>query len=117
MKIKFDMSRLATCLTMLAAMLGSSVLSAAAQTVPSNLPAAIFCSAKADQSWRVGYLSRVTKNGEAIYATPGGRLALTIDAKGVVAAPSDRPAGLDCFGKSLEELRMTGRLMDFQPRK
>jgi hypothetical protein len=90
---------------------------AVAQAVPPNLPAAIMCYAPADQSWRVGYLSRVNKNGEAIYTTSDGRLSATIDAKGVVAAPTNRPAGVDCYGKTLDELRSNGRVLEFQRAK
>jgi hypothetical protein len=53
------------------------------------------CYASADQSWRVGYLFRVTKSGDAIYISPDGRLTTTANAKGVVEAPTNRPAGLD----------------------
>lgn len=116
MMFAFQRSRFPVYLALSAAMLGGSLISASAQTVPSNLPAAIFCFAKADQSWRVGYLSRVNKNGEALYTGAGGALSATVDAKGVVLTPTNRPAGLDCFGKSLEELRVGGRLMDFQPK-
>src|SRR6186713_2607584 len=87
---------------------------AVAQAVPPNLPAAIMCYAPADQSWRVGYLSRVSKNGDATYLTPDGRLNATVDAKGLVAAPTNRPAGVDCYGKTLDELRSNGRVMEFQ---
>jgi hypothetical protein len=117
MMFGFQRSRVAIYVALSAAMLGGSVMSASAQTVPSNLPAAILCYAKADQSWRVGYLNRVNKNGEALYAGAGGALSATVDAKGIVLAPNNRPAGLDCFGKSLEELRIGGRLMDFQPKR
>jgi hypothetical protein len=87
---------------------------AVAQAIPSNLPAAIMCYAQADQSWRIGYLFRVNKNGDALYTAPDGRLGATVDAKGVVAQPTNRPAGLDCFGKTLDELRANGRVMEFQ---
>jgi hypothetical protein len=90
---------------------------AVAQAVPPNLPAAIMCYAPADQSWRVGYLSRVNKNGEAIYTTPDGRLSATINAKSVVAAPTNRPASVDCYGKTLDELRSNGRVLEFQRAK
>jgi hypothetical protein len=93
------------------------VTGAVAQTVPQNLPAALMCYAKADQSWRVGYLHRVNKNGEAIYLSPDGRLSGTVNAKGVVEAPTNRPAGVDCYGKTLDELRSSGRIMDFQRTK
>lgn len=117
MMFGFQRSQVAIYLAMSAAMLGGSAMSASAQSLPSNLPAAILCYAKADQSWRVGYLSRVNKNGEALYAGAGAALSATVDAKGIVVAPNNRPAGLDCFGKSLEELRAGGRLMDFQPKR
>jgi hypothetical protein len=73
--------------------------------------------AQADQSWRVGYLFRINKNGDATYMTPDGRLSATINAKGVVAAPTNRPAGVDCYGKTLDELRSGGRIMEFQRTK
>jgi hypothetical protein len=87
---------------------------AVAQTVPPNLPAAIICYAQADQSWRVGYLSRINKNGDASYMTPNGRLSAMVNAKGVVAAPTNRPAGVDCYGKTLDELRSNSRVLEFQ---
>jgi hypothetical protein len=37
-----------------------------------------------------------------------------VDAKGVVQPPSNRPAGGDCFGKTLKELRAAGRAMEFK---
>jgi hypothetical protein len=40
-----------------------------------------------------------------------------VNAKGVVAAPTNRPAGVDCYGKTLDELRSSGRIMDFQRTK
>jgi hypothetical protein len=90
---------------------------AVAQTVPSNLPAAIMCYAEANQSWRVGYLSRVSKNGDAEYVSASGKLSATLNAKGVVEAPTNRPTGVDCYGKTLEELRSKGRVMEFQRAK
>ena len=90
---------------------------AVAQPVPPNLPAVIMCYAEADQSWRVGYLSKVNKNGDAEYVSGNGKLSATLNAKGVVEAPTNRPAGVDCYGKTLAELRSTGRVMEFQPKK
>jgi hypothetical protein len=98
-------------------MLVTLATGAVAQTVPPNLAAAIICYAQADQSWRVGYLFRVNKNGDAIYTTPDGRLSAMVNAKGVVAAPTNRPAGVDCYGKTLDELRSSGRIMEFQRTK
>jgi hypothetical protein len=88
-----------------------------AQTAPPTLPAAIVCYAQADQSWRIGYLYRVNKNGDAIYVAPGGKLDATINAKGIVVPPTNRPPGIDCYGKTVDELRSTGRIMDFQRTK
>ena len=88
-----------------------------AQTVPPNLPAAIMCYAEPDQSWRVGYLYKVNKNGDAEYVSANGKLSATLNAKGVVEAPTNRPAGVDCYGKTLDELRSKGRVMEFQRTK
>jgi hypothetical protein len=88
-----------------------------AQTVPPNLPAAIMCYAEADQSWRVGYLFKVNKNGDAEYVSANGKLSATLNAKGVVEAPTNRPAGVDCYGKTLADLRSNGRVMEFKPTK
>lgn len=65
----------------------------------------------------MGYLYRVKKNGDAIYIAPDGKLGATVTAKGVVVAPTNRPAGADCYGKSLDELRSNGRTMEFQRTK
>jgi hypothetical protein len=89
---------------------------AVAQTVP-NLPAAIICYSQADQSWRVGYLSKVNKSGDALYVTADRRLTTTVHANGLVAMPTNRPAVSDCFGKTLDELRSSGRIMEFQRTK
>jgi hypothetical protein len=86
---------------------------AAAQLDPPNLPAAVMCYSQADQSWRIGYLGRVNTNGDAIYYTSDGRLSVTVNAKGVVVPPTNRPSGLDCYGKALDELRSNGRIMEF----
>lgn len=93
----------------LGAMLALST-GAVAQTPPANLPMGIMCFAEADQSWRVGHLHKVDKNGDAIYLSADGRLSATVNAKGVVLKPKDRPAGLDCYGKTLDELRSNGRV-------
>jgi hypothetical protein len=104
-------------LTVTASILIALATGAVAQTAPPNLPAAIICYAQADQSWRVGYLFRVYKNGNAIYTTPDGRLNATVNTKGVVEAPTNRAAGVDCYGKTLDELRSSGRIMEFQRTK
>ena len=75
------------------------------------------CYAEPDQSWRVGYLYKVNKNGDAMYVAANGKLTATVNAKGVVEAPTNRPAGVDCYGKTLDELRSNSRVLEFQPTK
>jgi hypothetical protein len=111
------MRKLPMAATAVTSMLVTLSTGAVAQTVPPNLPAAIICYAQADKSWRVGYLSSVNMNGDAVYIAANGRLSATVNAKGVVVAPTNRPAGLDCFGKTLDELRSNGRIMEFQRTK
>jgi hypothetical protein len=111
------MPKLPLAITVVTSMLVALATGAAAQTVPPNVPAAIICYAQADQSWRVGYLFRINKNGDTIYITPDGRLGVTVNAKGVVLAPTNRPASVDCYGKTLDELLSSGRIMEFQRTK
>ena len=87
---------------------------AVAQKAPPQLPLAIICWNEQAKIWRVGYLSTVKEDGTATYAVLTGQLSSTIDAKGVVVPPSNRPANLDCFGKTLDELRALGRVLEFQ---
>jgi hypothetical protein len=87
------------------------VKTAIAQTFPPNRYA------QADQSWRIGHLSRVNKNGDGIYVAADGRLSAMLNAKGLVMPPTNRPAGLDCYGKTLEDLRSSGRVMEFERAK
>lgn len=95
----------------------SGTAGASAQTAPPEFPIAIICYAPADQSWRTGYLYRVQKSGDALYIAPDGKLGATVDATGTVLAPKNRRAGLDCYGKTLVELRATGRVLEFRPAK
>ncbi len=113
------MRKLSLAITAVTSMLVTLATGTVAQTVPPTptLPAAIICYDQADQSWHVGYLDRVKKNGDAMYITPDGKLGATVDAKGVVVAPANRPAVLDCYGKTLDELRSNSRIMDFQRTK
>jgi hypothetical protein len=82
-----------------------------AQQVPPDLPLAVICFNEQTHTWAVGYLNLVNKDGSATYVA--GDLAVTVDAKGMVKPPSNRPAGGDCFGKTLKELRAAGRVMEF----
>ncbi|ANY80896.1 hypothetical protein BB934_23900 [Microvirga ossetica] len=90
-----------------------TLATATAQTFPSNLPLAVTCYDPKAQSWRIAYLRSVNANGDAVYEGVG-RLTATVNAKGVVVAPTNRPGVVDCFGKTLDELRADNRVMDFQ---
>jgi hypothetical protein len=111
------MPKLPIAVVAVSSMLVTLTTGAVAQTVPPNLAAAIICYAQSDQSWRVGYLQKVNKNGDAMYISADGKLGATVTAKGVVEAPTNRPAGVDCYGKTLDELRSNGRVMEFQRTK
>ena len=87
---------------------GSSV----AKTVP-DFPLAVICFSEQTQTWRIGYLQEVSKDGSAVYVAVAGHLRVTVDANGLVQPPSDRPPGVDCFGKTLKELRAEGRVVEF----
>jgi hypothetical protein len=104
--------RLAT--TAVASVLVTLATGSVAQTVPPDLPLAVICFNEQTQTWTVGYLNQVNKDGSATYVS--GDLSVTVNAKGLVQPPSDRPAGGDCFGKTLKELRADGRVMEFKRR-
>ena len=75
------------------------------------------CATLKRTSWRVGYLSRVDKIGDALYVTADRRLSVTVHANGIVAPPTNRPPVTDCYGKTLDELRSSGRLIEPQRAK
>jgi hypothetical protein len=62
----------------------------------------------------MGYLYKVHENGDAQYIAPNGQLSAMVNAEGVVLAPTDRPAALDCYGKTLDELRADSRTLEFE---
>jgi hypothetical protein len=111
------MPRLHFTVAAVSLMLVTLATDAIAQTVPANLPAAILCYAPPDQSWRTVYLLRVTKDGDSLYITPDGRLIVKVNAKGLIEAPTDRRGSVDCYGKTLDELRSSGRILEFQKAK
>jgi len=87
---------------------------AIAQKAPPNLPGAIICYNENSRIWRVGYLNTIKENGEATYISLVDRLPVMVNAKGVLLAPSDRSSRLDCYGKTLDQLRADGRVLEFQ---
>jgi hypothetical protein len=88
--------------------------SANAQQVPPELQLAIFCWSEQTKTWVVANLSTIKVNGTATYVGANGRLSGTVNAKGVVEPPSNRPVAIDCFGKTLDQLRSMGRVIESQ---
>lgn len=95
-------------------MLVALATAAVAQTSPPNVPVAIICYNQNLKVWRVGYLNTIKENGEATYISLVDKLPVMVNAKGVLSAPSDRSPRLDCYGKTLDELRSNGRVLEFQ---
>jgi hypothetical protein len=111
------MAKLHFAVAAASSMLATLTTGAIAQTVPANLPATIICYAPPDQSWRAIYLLRVTKDGDSLYITPDGRLIVKVNGKGLIESPTDRHGSVDCYGKTLDELRSSGRILEFQKAK
>ena len=107
---KFPLSLIA--ISLLATLATASV--ARAVSFPQDLPMGIICSSPNGKAWVVGYIQSVKENGDAIYQASGGRLNATVNAARLLVPPSDRPSGLDCYGKTLDELRAMDRLIPFQ---
>jgi hypothetical protein len=82
-----------------------------AQTLPPDLPLGIICYSQKSQTWMVGYLQTVNEKGEATYR---GQHTATLNADRLVVSPSNRAIVLDCYGKSLDQLRAMGRLIPLQ---
>ena len=80
--------------------------------VSPDFPLAVICFSEQTQTWRIGYLQEVSKDGSAVYVAAAGHLRVTVNANGLVQPPSDRPPGVDCFGKTLKELRAEGRVVE-----
>ena len=85
-----------------------------AQAVPTDLPLGFICWNEKTQSWGVAYLVGAEKDGTATYMPPGGRMSATVNSKRMVEPPENRPANFDCFGKTIDELRAMGRVIELQ---
>ena len=94
------MPKLPLAATAVASILVTLATGSVAQTLPPNLPLAIICFNEKTQTWRIGYLDVVAPDGSATYVA--GDLWATVNAKGLVQPPSNRSAGVDCFGKTLD---------------
>ena len=81
---------------------------AVAQPAAPVFPLAVSCWSEKTQTWRIGFLHTVTADGVATYLAASGRLSSTVSASGVVEPPSKRPVALDCYGKTLDQLRAHG---------
>jgi hypothetical protein len=88
--------------------------SAVAQKTSPELPLAVFCWSEQTKTWVVGNLATIKDDGTATYVGSNGRLSATVNAKGVVEPPSNRPVAIDCYGKTLDQLRTMGRLIEPQ---
>ena len=108
------MPKLPLAITAVTSALVTLATGSVAQPATPELPMAIMCWLNKPKTWRVGYLHTVNENGAATYLTVDGRLSVTMNTKGVLEPPSNRPATADCFGKTLEQLRATGRVIEFQ---
>jgi hypothetical protein len=75
----------------------------------------IVCWNEKTETWVVGYLATIKKDGTATYRPAGGQLSATVNAKRVVEAPKDRTPSVDCYGKTIDELKAAGRT--FEPQR
>jgi hypothetical protein len=87
---------------------------AVAQKALPEVPLAIVCWNEQAKTFVVGNLSTIKEDGTGTYVGSSGRLSATVNAKGVVEAPSNRPAALDCYGKTLDQLRAIGRVIELK---
>ena len=109
------MPNLPLAATAVASVLVTLATGSVAQTVPPDLPLAVICFNKQTQTWLDGRLSPEGQQGWFCHLrAPAGDLRATVNANGLVQPPSDRPAGVYCFGKTLDELRAGGRVMEFK---
>jgi hypothetical protein len=111
---EFMMPRFPLAVSVVTLVLLSLSKGSVAQPVAPVLPLAITCWNEKTQSWRIGYLDSVNAKGIATYVGSSGQLSSRLNASGVVEAPSNRPAALDCYGKTLDQLRAMGRLFEPQ---
>jgi hypothetical protein len=108
------MLKLSLVFTAITASLVTLATGAVAQKLPPEMPLAIICWNGQTKTWVVGSLSTIKEDGTATYMATNGRLSATVNSKGVVEPPSNRPAQLDCYGKTLDQLRAIGRASEFQ---
>ena len=108
------MLKLSLAATAVASVLVTLATGAVAQKPPPDAPLAVVCWNERTKTFVVGNLSTIKEDGTATYVGPSGRLSGTVNAKGLVEPPSNRPVAIDCYGKTLDQLRAMGRLIEFQ---
>ncbi len=108
------MLKLSLAVTAITSVLVTLATGAVAQKLPPEMPLAVICWNEQTKTWVVGNLSTIKEDGTATYMGTSGRLSATVNSKGVVEPPSNRPVQLDCFGKTLDQLRVMGRVIEFQ---
>lgn len=88
----------------------SGTTPALAEHVLGSLPLAIIC--ERGSTKKLGYLAEIDKDGSATYLSANGRLALTVTPEGILKSPVDISLGSSCDGRTIEELRIDGKLID-----
>jgi hypothetical protein len=104
--------RLSLPLILVSSLLATLATASVAQTLPPDIPLGIVCYSQQSRTWTVGYLNTVNENGTATYR---GQHVATLNAERVLVPPKGRAAVIDCYGKSLDQLRAMGRLIPLQP--
>ena len=104
--------RLSLPLIFVSSLLATLATASVAQTLPPDLPLGIVCYSQQSRTWVIGYLNTVNENGSATYR---GQHSAVLNADRVLVPPKGRAAVIDCYGKSLDQLRAMGRLIPLQP--
>ena len=108
------MLKLLLAVTAVTSVLVTLATGAVAQKALPEAPLAIICWNDRTKIFVVGNLATIKEDGTLTYVGPTGRLSATVNAKGLVEPPSDRTAALDCYGKTLDQLRAMGRVIELK---
>jgi hypothetical protein len=74
------MPKLPLAATAVASVLVTLATGSVAQTFPPDFPLAVICFVGQTQTWRIGYLQEVSKDGSAVYVAAAGHLRVTVNA-------------------------------------
>ncbi len=108
------MLKLSLTVTAVTSVLATLATGAVAQKLPSEIPLGAICWNEKTKTFVIGNLATIKEDGTATYVGTDGRLSATVNSKGVVEPPFNRPANLDCFGKTVDQLRTMGRVIELQ---